>query len=106
MSIPALTLYRDGLVNLNGDATRVLKNGQRELMLLPPATTRPRWMLLPSIPGLGLEINLIGWAARDRHLRFRAPALAVAVFAALPPEATSIRLALDPLPHGWNLIAQ
>lgn len=104
--MPQLTLYRDGLANLNGDATRTLPAGADSLLLLPPAGPRRRWLLLPASAGVEGEIRLIGRADRG-NLRFRAPALAVALFAALPDsqQSISLRLYTSGAGRGWQLVA-
>lgn len=102
---PALTLYRDGYANLNGEATRALPSQASELTLWPPTSRRRQWLLLPAAGELAGEIKLVGRADRG-HLRFRAPALAVALFAALPDAQPSLRLQLEPAGTGWRLVAQ
>lgn len=103
---PALTLYRDGgLANLNGEATRLLSRNSDSLLLLAPAGPRARWVLLPATDGLSGEIRLIGRADRG-NLRFRAPAMALALFAALPEAQAALRMVLEPLGNGWQLVAQ
>lgn len=100
---PALTLYRDGLANLNGEATRALPSQATDLVLWPPTTRRRQWLLLPADGELAGDIRLVGRTDRG-SLRFRAPALAVALFAALPETQQSLRLQLEPMATGWRLV--
>jgi hypothetical protein len=105
---PTLTIYRDGLANLNGQATAMLSRTEA-VMLLPPGGPRVRWVLVPALPdleGLADKVRLVGRADRD-HLRFRYPALALALFAALPLTQKALRLQLDAgAGQGWELVAQ
>jgi hypothetical protein len=103
--VPALTLYRDGLANLNGEATRALPAHGQALMLLPPTTSRRQWLLLPADGELAGDIRLIGRPDRG-NLRFRSSHLAVSLFAALPAAQGSLRLQLEPAAPGWRLVAQ
>jgi hypothetical protein len=103
---PALTLYREGgLANLNGEATRLLSRNSDSLLLLAPAGPRARWVLLPATDGLSGEIRLIGRVDRG-NLRFRAPSMALALFAALPEAQAALRMVLEPSGTGWQLVAQ
>ncbi|RZK31619.1 MAG: hypothetical protein EOO57_16080 [Hymenobacter sp.] len=103
---PQLTVYRNGLVNLNGEATRAFTiKGADSLLLLAPTRTEPQWLLLPAAEGVSGEIRLHGRADRG-NLRFRAPGLALALFAALPPEQDALRLLCEPVARtGWRLVA-
>lgn len=100
-----LTVYRNGLVNLNGEATRAMSHNAASLLLLPPTRTEPRWLLLPAAEGVAGDIRLHGRADRG-NLRFRAPGLALALFAALPEGQDSLRLFCEPVARtGWRLVA-
>lgn len=101
-----LTLYRDGLANLNGEATRLLSKLSDTVSLFPPAGPRRRWVLRPATEELPGEVKLVGRTDRSRHLRFRHPALGLALFAALPDSQQSLKLLLQPLGSGWELVAQ
>jgi hypothetical protein len=92
---PTVTLYRAGLANLNGDASRLLPKGTDCLMLLPPTLARPRWAILVGPTALAGDIKLAGRSDRLGMLRFRAPQMAIALFAALPDEQTTLRLRLE-----------
>ncbi|OGX81995.1 hypothetical protein BEN47_05080 [Hymenobacter lapidarius] len=106
VDVLTLTLYRDGLANLNGEATRALPAGAASLLLLPPNRASPHWVLVPATGGLLGDIQLVGRSDRG-NLRFRAPSLAVALFAAVPREQPALRLVLEPAPAlGWCLVAQ
>ncbi len=78
-----LTVYRDGRTNLNGEATRLLYPAVA-VLLLPPTTPGTRWQVLPRQSPAG-AIALCGRLDRG-NVRFRAPALAAALFAAWPPD--------------------
>lgn len=78
-----LTVYRDGLVNLNGEATRDLSPAAA-VLLLAPTTPGTRWQLLARHTAAGAHV-LSGRPDRG-NVRFRCPALAAALFAAWPPE--------------------
>jgi hypothetical protein len=94
--VPTLTVYRSSLVNLNGEATRLLPKGTESGLLLPPIPARPRWALLTGQSGFAGDFRLYGRADRVGTLRFRAPSLALALFAALPPDQPTLRLRLVP----------
>lgn len=101
---PHLTLYRSGLVNLNGEATRCLQKA-KTLLLLPPTRTEPRWLLLAAAEGVTGELTLHGRSDRG-NMRFRAPGLALALFAALPATQDSLRMLCEPVAEtGWRLVA-
>jgi hypothetical protein len=93
---PLLTLYPSGLANLNGNASRLLPKGTDCFLLLPPTLTRPRWAMLAGPSALAGDIKLAGRSDRPGALRFRAPELALSLFAALPAEQTALRLRLEP----------
>ena len=102
---PALTLYRNGLANLNGEATRQLPAGCTTLLLVPPNRASQYWVLVPATGGLLGDIPLVGRADRG-NLRFRARSLAVALFAALGREQPALHLVLEPTAAlGWHLVA-
>lgn len=102
---PKLTLYRDGYASLNGEAYRLLGPAVA-VMLLPPTTPGTRWQLLPRKTSPGA---LVLSTRTDRGAtRFRAPALAAALFAALPPAFDGpLYLELVSSPEtGFDLVAQ
>jgi len=102
---PQLTVYRNGHVNLNGEATRLMPTAAA-VLLLPPTTPGTRWQLLPRQAATG-AIVLSGRPDRG-NVRFRAAALAAALFAALPPDFGGplylelVRLSAD---EGYELVA-
>ncbi|MBO2010883.1 hypothetical protein [Hymenobacter negativus] len=102
---PKLTLYRDGYASLNGEAYRSLGTAVA-IMLLPPTTPGTRWQLLPRKTSAGALLLSV---RTDRGAsRFRAPALAAALFAALPPTFDGplyLELVLSP-ETGFELVAQ
>ena len=95
---PQLTVYRDGLTNLNGEATRALGHAVA-VLLLPPTTPGTFWQLVPCRQPAG-AIVLAGRGDRG-NVRFRAAALAAALYAAMPPELPGpLRLALETATDG------
>ncbi|MGI4736101.1 MAG: hypothetical protein ACRYG7_13070 [Janthinobacterium lividum] len=102
---PLLTVYRNGLTNLNGEATRLL-GPAAAVLLLAPTTPGTRWQMLPRQSPAG-ALPLSGRLDRG-NVRFRAAALAAALFAAWPPEFQGplylklVRLGTD---AGYELIA-
>jgi hypothetical protein len=100
---PIVTLYPSGLANLNGDASRLLPKGTDCFLLLPPTPTRPRWAMLVGPSALAGDIKLTGRSDRLGALRFRAPQLALSLFAALPGEQTALRMRLEPEPTRSDL---
>jgi hypothetical protein len=96
MTTPALTLYRDGSANLNGDATRLLSQACA-CTLLPPGLPGSRWQLLPLATPDPTTTSL----RMDRGiLRLRCSALAAGLFAALPDSQKSLGLELVPTANG------
>jgi hypothetical protein len=101
---PQLTVYRNGLVNLNGEATRLLSTDS--LRLLDPTRSEPHWLLLAH-PQLVGDIKLRGRADRRRHLRFRHPDFAIALFAGVPTGQEQVRMLVEPVAEVcWRLVAQ
>lgn len=98
---PLLTLYPDGQVNLTGEAARLLPTQTEAVQLLPPTGPDcPHWLLLPAHPDEPHTARLCGNAARPGFLRFRARALAVALFALLPTGHPALQLRLQPTAAG------
>lgn len=102
---PTLTLYRDGLANLNGLATELLRQADSVELVAPPATKAGRlakaWQL-----HVGGSLTLIPHGSRV-STRFRALVAATALFAAQPTEAEALRFVLTPEPgHAdrWRLL--
>ena len=96
MLTPALTLYRDGSANLNGEATRLLADATA-LTLLPPGLPGSRWQLLPHAEAMPATTRL----RNDRGiLRFRSSALAAGLFAALPDTQKALALEFQPTANG------
>ncbi|GAA4362182.1 hypothetical protein GCM10023185_29870 [Hymenobacter saemangeumensis] len=94
---PLLTVYRDGLCNLNGDAARALARA-KAVTLAAPTAPGSRWLLLPLAeeqPG-----SLALYSPDRGGQRFRAYALAAAVFALLPDTQKKLCLEMAPLPGG------
>ena len=90
---PKLTLYRDGLANLNGAAGRALGRAVG-VNLAAPGAPGGRWQLLPvdyEQPGM-----LTLYTSDRGAQRFRAYALATAVFALLPESQKKFSMTLNP----------
>jgi hypothetical protein len=96
---PQLTIYRDGLVSLNGDAIRALGEASA-VMLTAPSSPGAHWLLLPVSATHPAALRLY-CAARDTRQRFRAYSLAVAAFALLPEGQKTLTLSM--LPAGADL---
>lgn len=105
MSQPTLTIYRTGLVNLNGEATRLLPSYAAGVQLLPPTTPGTYWHLVPR-RNLDGAFTLCGRPDRG-NVRFRAASFAAALFAALPPHySEALYMGLEPLELGFRLVAR
>ena len=89
---PKLTVYRDGLVNLNGEASRALAKAVA-VTLSAPASPGGRWLLVP-VPSDHPGALPIYTPSRGRGQRFRAYALATAAFALLPDSQKKLNLEL------------
>lgn len=94
MSAPALTLYRDGLVSLNGDAIRALGKSSA-VLLTAPSSPGAQWMMLPVAVEQPGSLRIYR-AERDARQRFRAYALAAAAFAFLPAGQKMLTLSMEP----------
>ncbi|WP_324671054.1 hypothetical protein [Hymenobacter sp. GOD-10R] len=90
--VPLLTVYRDGFVNLNGEATRLMHERHQQVDLLPPATRYVPWQLDRRA---GSCCNLVGRNDRG-SLRFRAPYRAALLFADQPESVKRIVFRLTP----------
>ena len=89
---PMGVLYRDGLLNFNGEAARLLPSQAVGVRLLPPVSLEaPQWLLLPIYANDPAAARLYGNTAR--HC---APALVTALFAFLPAGQPLLRLQLVP----------
>jgi hypothetical protein len=102
---PTLTLYRDGLANLNGLATELLRQADSVALVAPPATKAGRlakaWQLHAGGP-----LALIPHGSRV-STRFRALTAATALFASLPLEIKALSYVLTPEPghvDRWRLL--
>ena len=102
---PMLTLYRDGLANLNGLATELLRQADTVALVAPPPVQAGRaqkaWQLHTGGP-----LPLIPHGSRV-STRFRALAAAMALFAWLPAESKSLSFVLTPEPghpDRWRLL--
>jgi hypothetical protein len=102
---PQLTVYRTGLVNLNVEATQLLRRA-KAIRLLAPTTPGTHWQLLPRKDALAGYV-LCGRPDRG-NVRFRAAPLAAALFAAFPPEFAGplyLQLKPDTLEAEYDLVA-
>jgi hypothetical protein len=102
---PTLTIYRDGLANLNGLATELLRQAKTVELVAPPPVQAGRaqkaWQL-----HTGGSLALIPHGSRV-STRFRALAAATALFAGLPTELEALRFVLTPEPgrvDRWRLL--
>jgi hypothetical protein len=97
-ALPVGTLYAsDGMLNLNGEAARLLPPQMVGVRLLSPSElTAPYWLLLPTYAGEPTDAKLYAQTPRHCTLRLRAAALATALFACLPPNQAQLRLQLVP----------
>lgn len=102
---PTLTLYRDGLANLNGLATQLLRQVSSVSIVAPPPVQAGRaqkaWQL-----HAGGSLPLIPHGSRV-STRFRARAEADALFATCPPAVDALRFVLTPEPghpDRWRLL--
>jgi hypothetical protein len=91
---PALTLYRDGLVSLNGDAIRALGKSSA-VVLTAPSSPGAHWLLLPIVASQPGALRIYR-AERDARQRFRSYALAAAAFALLPEGQKTLTLSMVP----------
>ncbi|UOQ53069.1 hypothetical protein [Hymenobacter cellulosivorans] len=91
--LPLLTVYRSGIINLNGEATRLMHDAHLQVDLLPPASRRMPWQLDRRA---GACCNLVAGGRNGSHLRFRAPYRAEALFADYPAEVTRIIFRITP----------
>ena len=96
---PRLTVYRTGLVNLNGEAIHLMHSGHFDVDLLPPIRERDAWQLGRR---RGCGALLAGGHGRG-ILCFRAPARADALFAELPAETTRVTFEVLPVRNGLEL---
>jgi hypothetical protein len=92
-NIPLLTVYRSGLINLNGEATRLMHEHHLHVDLLPPPTRRQAWQLDRR---QGAGCRLVKGGRSGSHLRFRAPYRADALFVDQPADVVRILFRLTP----------
>lgn len=97
--LPTLTVYRSGLVNLNGEATRRTHGPHAHVGLLPPARKGDCWRLDRRA---GSPYRLRGRVDRG-HLRFRARYRIDLLFADQPAGVTVLRFVLAPDPDSPEL---
>ncbi|MGI4884263.1 MAG: hypothetical protein ACRYFR_04820 [Janthinobacterium lividum] len=89
---PQLTLYRNGIANLNCEAAQHLAKAVA-VSLAAPASPGSRWLLLPHYAA---EAGALSLYADRGGQRFRAYGLATALFAALPDSQKKLQLELRP----------
>lgn len=91
--VPMLTVYRDGAINLNGEATRLMHGRHSQVDLLPPVNARQSWQLDRRA---GASCNLLKGGRNGTHLRFSAPYRARELFAGQPAEVSRIVFRITP----------
>jgi hypothetical protein len=97
---PTLTIYRDGMANLNALASALFDIGN-VVGLIEPAPTKPNrfrkaWQLHRDPTEAG--VPLFGRADRITLLRFRAAGAAQLLFAGVAPETERLSFILTPEP--------
>ena len=92
--VPMLTVYRSGLINLNGEATRLMHQHHLAVDLLPPVNSRQAWQLDRRA---GAGATLVSGGRNGSHLRFRAPYRAAELFR--PYAADVERIVFRITPH-------
>lgn len=96
---PTLTLYRDGLANLNALATELLRAVTHVALVEPAPVQRGRlpkaWQLHGNTGADGLPLIAHGTRVTTR---FRAPLSARLLFADLPAEVERLSFVLTPEP--------
>lgn len=97
--VPTLTVYRNSLCNLNGEATRRTHGPHPHVDLLPPARKGDCWRLDRR---QGSPYRLHGSTNRG-HLRFRARYRIDLLFADQPATVTALRFVLAPDPASPEL---
>jgi hypothetical protein len=98
--VPLLTVYRNGMINLNGEATRLMHERHRRVDLLPPVNRRQPWLLDRRA---GARCKLLAGGRNGSHLRFSAPYRAALLFAAEAPSVKRLLFRLTPHPHYGDL---
>ncbi|QIX61847.1 hypothetical protein HER32_11910 [Hymenobacter sp. BT18] len=91
--VPMLTVYRNGYVNLNGEATRLMHDRHRQADLLPPVNARHPWQLDRRA---GASCNLLKGGRDGSHLRFSAPYRAAELFRQQPASVKRIVFRITP----------
>lgn len=97
---PQLTVFRTGQIKLSDLARRALLN-KPAVVLAAPSSIGSRWLLLP-VDSIA-EGALVLYDDRGQK-RFRAFALAAALFALLPADQKHAHLLLEPAPLGFWLV--
>jgi hypothetical protein len=97
---PTLTIYRDGMANLNALASALFDIGQTVGLVEPPATKPGRLAKAWQLHGDPVEngVPLFGRADRVTVLRFRAAAAAQLLFVGVPSETDRLSFVLTPEP--------
>jgi hypothetical protein len=98
--VPLLTVYRNGMINLNGEATRLMHERHLRVDLLPPVNRRQPWLLDRRA---GASCNLLAGGRNGSHLRFSAPYRAALLFAGQAPNVKRLLFRLTPHPHDGDL---
>lgn len=97
---PTLTIYRDGMANLNALASALFDIGSLVALVEPPPTKPGRLSKAWQLHGKPEEngVPLFGRADRLTLLRFRAAAAAHRLFAGVPVETDHLSFALTAEP--------
>jgi hypothetical protein len=95
---PTLTVYRDGMANLNALATELFRSAERIALVAPPAVQRGRLPKAWQLHGSSTEgVPLFG--RNDRGLlRFRSVEVAKSLFAEQASCVAVLRFVLTPEP--------
>ncbi|TGD82856.1 hypothetical protein [Hymenobacter wooponensis] len=91
--VPMITVYRSGIINLNGEATRLMHDTHLQVDLLPPVNARASWQLDRRA---GACCNLLKGGRNGSHLRFSAPYRAAELFREQPASVTRIIFRITP----------
>ena len=97
---PMLTVYRNGAINLNGVATRLMHTHHLQVDLLPPVNARQAWQLDRRA---GAGSKLVGGGRGGSHLRFRAPYRVAELFREQPAAVSRIVFRITPNTHYLDL---
>ncbi len=98
---PMITVYRSGIINLNGEASKLMCRHHLQVDLLPPVNGRQGWQLDRRA---GSPCNLLR-GGRGSSFRFSAPYRAAELFRNIPQNLSSVCFCLAPATEGLELYA-